>query len=188
MKKEGFVFGFLVLSLVMFINLVSAQFYGGTIFENVIRYLDPLFLLAIIFFFAIFIGLGAVGPFKYNKGVAGAIAAAGSLLAIYGIDRYGFDYNGLFSNVLFFFPEDILFTFLPILVLAAIGFSWYKIGFGPTFMLAGGFFIFLAIFVDIEEKGVSTIIGIVLLALGAFFLWWRNRKPKLDAWGRPISP
>ena len=172
--------------LVLLTQVVSAQFfsgYGGFSITNFFDSIDSatitLGLLFFIFFALIFYALSRVFKDQYgqpNKGIAGTIALAVSLLIIYGIYRSGFNLGDLFYG--FGIGKSALYLIALIIFIVLAIFLIKKIKLHGFLIVFGLLLILLTIFTDIfYEKLTALIIGIVLLLIG-LFLWWRKRKRK----------
>ena len=186
--------GLLGFPLLIFLSqVVSAQFFGGyggfsitNFFDSIDSATMTLGLLFFIFFALIFYASAKIFKNPYgepNKGIAGTIAFAVSLLIIYGIHRAGFNLGDLLYIPSGFIPIIIL--ALAILVIWGLGrkkefgrksFS-LKRGLGGFFMLLGLLLILLATLTDIfYEKLTALIIGVFLLLVGILLLKKRKRK------------
>jgi len=194
--------------LILLIQVISAQFYsgyGGFSLTNFFSRIDPttiIFgLLFLIFFILIFYALSRVFKDQYgqpNKGIAGTLAfAVTSLIIYYGFYRTGFNFEGIFYN--FGLSVGSLYPILTVLFLIVAGLLIWSLGrakkdefgrrtfslrrgVGGFFMLFGLFLILLTIFTEIfYEKGLTLIIGIVLLLVG--LLLWRRRRRKVTEYG-----
>jgi len=188
--------GLLGFSLLVFLaQVVSAQFfsgYGGFSITNFFSSIDPatmtLGLSFFIFFALIFYALSKIFKDPYgqpNKGIAGTIAFAVSLLIIYGIYRSGFNLEDLFYGFgigegTFYLIAFIIFIVLAFFLIKKIKFRGFLIVFGLLFIL-------LTIFTDIfYEKLTALIIGIVLLLVGILLL--KKRKKKLAGYYGDYGP
>lgn len=165
MERRGLVSLFLTL---ISINFVSAQFYGSLSISDALRAVDPsTMVLGIIFVIAallINVGLSRGGPLKYNQTAKGIISISLALLIIWGIDRAGFDYYGLFNGIVFFIPEGLLETIWPLLFFLSMLFVGWKFGWKSIFLALGIFLIGGAFFA--YESGLLLILG------GFFILTW----------------
>ena len=170
--------------MILLTQVVSAQFFGGygrfsitDFFSSIEPATITLGLLFFIFFALIFYVLSRVFKDQYgqpNKGIAGTISLALSLLIIYGLYRTGFDLGNIFYNLGFsvgaLYPIlSVLFLIIAILLIRKLRFSGFLILFGL-------FIILLTIFTDIfYEKLVALTIGVVLFLIGVW-LWRRGRR------------
>ena len=172
--------GLLGLSLlVLLMQFVSAQFfsgYGGFSLGEFFDRIDPqtiiLVLLFFIFFALIFYALSRIFKDPYgqpNKGIAGTIAFAVTSLIIYGLYRTGFNIGDIFYDL--GFSVDFLYPILAIVFLIIAALLIWKLRFSGFLMIFGLFILLLTIFTDIfYEKGITFVIGIVLLVFGLLLL------------------
>lgn len=137
-------------------------------------------LLFVIFYILINFSLSKV--FRRERASSAIISLCVSLLAVYGINKTNFDISGLVYNI--GITENIIYTIVPwvIIGLAVLAsfvkdrttgrrrFRLYRL-----LMILGAFFILLSFFA--YEKGITMIIGIVLIVLG-LLLWWFVTKKK----------
>jgi hypothetical protein len=128
--------------------------------------------LLFVIFFAI-INFALYRSLK-SKGTAGIIAFCISLLSVYGINRTGFDVSGIVYNL--GVSEQILYTIVPILILAGLIFMIWKLKLSRTFILLGIALIIGSFFV--YEKTWVLITGIALLVIGLILLLVEKRKLK----------
>lgn len=189
MKKRNIsIISLITLSL---INSVSAQFYGGYNRFSLTGLLDSinpstmiLGVLFIIFFAFINMSLGKVFKNQYgepNKAIAGVVAFAVTTLIIYGINRYGFDIEGLFYGL--GLSSDLLYILLLIILFIGAIFIYLRFKFRGLFLIFGLLLMLLTVFTDIfYEKGITFVIGAILFIIG-LWLWGRGRDPQ-DRLGR----
>ena len=171
MKRVLFLASLLSLFL---INFASAQYYGSL--GNILNSVDESTIvlgLAFVIIFAM-VNFAMSKFFRENKGVAGAISIAVSLLAIWGLNRSGFGYTNLFYNFFFFLPTGFIETAWPILflvlgVLLIIKYKFWK-GVGILFLGSGGLLIFLSFIRVIEQSG-GWALGITLAGIGAILFF-----------------
>ena len=190
MSKRGFVF-ILSLFLISFVSAFSHYGYGRFSLTDFLRNIDPstmiLGALFIIFFAIINMALGKVFKDQYgypNRAVAGIVAFAVSTLIIYGINRYGFDIEGLFYGI--GLSANLLYIILPIILLAGAIFIVWRWHFYTLFLIFGLLLILLTFFTDVfYEKGLVLAIGVVTFLIG-LFLWGRTRRG-IAAVGRGIG-
>lgn len=170
MQKKSAIFGISFLLSLLFLNFASAQYYGS--FGNILNSVDEsTIVLGLIFVIAFaVINFSLEKFFKGNKGVSGVVSMAVSLLIVYGINRSGFDYSGLFNNIVFFLPAGLLETIWPIIVIGLLIVCWvrYSIfkGTGIFLIWAGVLLIFFSWIGFFYEQGGAIGIGIVLLVIG----------------------
>jgi|TARA_B100001971_G_scaffold172802_1_gene165533 tryptophan-rich sensory protein len=165
----------------MLINFVSAYYNSysfslGDFFDSIDSSTMILGSIFLISFVLINFSLSRVFKDQYgnsNKSVSGMIAFIGSLLITWGINRTGFDYEGLFYSV--GFSSDFLYMILPLVLLGiAIYIVWssenFKRGLAKLFLIYGGG-LFLLSFTEIVYEGFTAgFIGIVSIIIGAVFL------------------
>jgi len=179
--------------IILLIQFTSAQFFGGygrfsigNFFNNIDSSTIILSSLFFIFFALLFYALSRVFKNPYgepNKGIAGTIAFALSMLIIYGIHRSGFSLRDLFYG--FGISEGVLYWIGLIIFIAFAALLIKKIRFNGFLMLFGSLFILLTIFTDIfYEEGLVLVIGIILLLIG-LWLWKRRRGPRQPREPRP---
>jgi hypothetical protein len=157
----------LILLFIFTITFISAYDYVGRLsvsgfFDNIEPSNLVLPVLFIIFFAIINFSLLKV--FKGNKATAGVSAFAVSLLLVYGINRTGFDFTGIFYNI--GIPTGLIGIIITLLLLVGVIFLINKIHFSGFFMLFGALF-FLASFTDlIYESLLLGFIGAVMFIIG----------------------
>lgn len=172
--------------IILLIQFTSAQFFGGyngfsieNFFNNIDSSTMILGLLFFIFFALLFYALSRVFKNPYgepNKGIAGTIAFALSMLIIYGIHRSGFSLRDLFYG--FGISEGVLYWIGLIIFIAFAALLIKKIRFFGFLMVFGLIMIVLTIFTEIfYVKGLPLVIGIILLLIG-LWLWKRRRWPR----------
>lgn len=105
--------------------------------------------------------------------LAGIISFAMSFLLIFEINRRGLDFAGFFYNI--GISEGILSTIIPLVLIIVLIFSGFKYSWGITLISIGGFFIIISFTEIIYEKGITFILGFILLSIG-IWLWRRKRK------------
>ncbi len=109
-----------------------------------------------------------------NKGIAGTISLVMSILIIYGINKMGMDFEDFFYNI--GFSEGILGIFLPIIILIGAIYFIMKFKIRGFLLFFGISFLLISTLTDwVYEKGLLTIIGVVMLLIG-LLLWWRHKK------------
>lgn len=109
-----------------------------------------------------------------DKQTSGIVSFCVSLLAVYGINRTNFNVAGLFSNI--GLTENLIYTVVPIIIIAGLIFMIWKLKLPWTFMLIGAILIIASLIPGlIYEKGIVMIVGIVLLMLG-LYLWFRRNR------------
>ncbi len=172
------------------INLISAQFYSGYnrfSLPDLLRSIDPqtmiLGSLFLIFFILIFYPLSRVFKNSYgqpNTTIAGVLAFVISTLIIYGINRSGFDIEGLFYGL--GLSSGILYIILPIILLIGSLFLIWKLK-QYFLLLAGLLLIILALFTDLFYEGFWIfVLGSIMFLIG--LIWWWKRKGRYTGVGR----
>jgi hypothetical protein len=101
-----------------------------------------------------------------NRGTAFVIAFAVSLLITWGINKTGFDFEGLFFDL--GISSDLLYTILPLILLAGIIYLFYRLKTKALFIF-GGLLILVSFTEMVYEKGLVLGIGVFLLLIK--FLW-----------------
>ena len=170
----------LILNLFL-INFVSAYYgsYSSFSLGDLLDAIEPstMILGAVFIISFAFVNFSLLKVFKDkygepNKATAGVVAFVVSLLITYGINRTGFDFEGLFFNI--GISSDLLYTIMPLILLAGLIYLTYKFRYKTLIVL--GLLLIGVSFTDlIYSKGATILIGIVLLALG--FFWMKRWKP-----------
>lgn len=157
-----------LLTGLFFINFVSAYYYGSYSFSNMLSSIDEsTIMLGSVFIVSFAILSFALSRFfRENKTTATVISLVISLLIVWGINRTGFDVEGLFYRI--GFSPGVLYTLAPLIIVAGIILMGIKWGWGQSLVLVGLFFIGASFFV--YESATSIIIGVVLLIVGGI-LW-----------------
>lgn len=162
--------------VLMFISLVSAQFSLTEFFNNIsagVMILTILFL--IIFIFLNWILTKRVSLFEGSPVSAGIVSVLISLLAVYGMGRTSFDFEGFFYNI--GFSPGLLWTILPLVFLGLLIVVLVKFKHW-TFLSLGALLVVLSFTELIYEKGIVLVAGIILLVIGIIWLIRRRRKGK----------
>jgi hypothetical protein len=172
MKKRNLLLTF-VLGLVS-INFVSAYYgsYNNFSLSGFLNNFDSQTILLIITFIISFalINLALVRVFRDNKATPGIISFSIALLITYGLNRTGFNLEGLFYNI--GFSGGILNSFIPLILLGGIIFLIWKFKKNSLFIM--GILLILISFTElIYEKGLTLIMGIILIGIG---FWLYNKK------------
>ena len=192
MQKRGLILGFFL--FLFGINFVSAAFhYGGSSLSDLLNSFDSstvvLTSIFLIAFILIFWPLSKF--FRGNAALAGVISFSMSFLLIFEINRRGFDFTGLFYGI--GLSEGILSIIIPLVLIIGIIFSGIKYGLGITLASLGGFLMIISFTDIIYEKGITFILGAILLGLG-IWLWTRKKKDGLvssnyrDDYDTPSGP
>jgi len=176
MNEKRFVLSsLLILFGINFIGLVSAQFYRGYSLSDLLNTFDSsTVILTSIFLIAFILIFWPLSKFfRENALLAGIISFAMSFLLIFEINRRGLDFAGFFYNI--GISGGILYTILPLVLIIGLIFSGFKYGWGITLTSVGLFFIGISFTDIIYEKGITFILGFILLSIG-IWLWIRRRK------------
>lgn len=176
---------FLILILGLFLISFTSAYYGSYNSFSLSSLLDSIdsstMLLGITFIVSFaFINFSLSKVFKDqegnpNKATAGIVAFAISLLITYGINKTGFDIEGLFYNI--GFSEGFLATIIPLILLGGAIYLGIKFSFGMVLIVSGSLFCIVSFTSLIYEKGITLVLGIILLVIGGW-LWKRKRHPK----------
>lgn len=165
---------FLLLAVMSF---VSAQSGGlSELLNSIDESTLVLFAIFLIVFVLLFFSLKKM--FKGDTTTSGIISVMLSLLITYGINKTGFDIQGLISNL--GISGEILSTALPIVILGGIVFMVINLA-KDSLIAIGGLFILLSFFV--YAKTLLIVIGVILIVLRfTVFLkkgkWERKRRGK----------
>jgi membrane-associated HD superfamily phosphohydrolase len=140
------------------IGFVSAQ--GGL--SELLNQIDEstlvLFAIFLIVFVLLFFSLKKV--FRGDTTTPGIISVMLSLLITYGVNKTGFDVQGLISNL--GISGEILSTILPIVIVAGIVFLIVYLA-KNSLLAIGGLFILLSFFV--YAKTLLIVVGVILIVL-----------------------
>lgn len=170
--KKSLLFAFIFLAAISF---VSAQDFSE-ILEQIDQSAIILYAIFIISFSLLFFSLNKV--FRGSKSTAGIVSAMISFLIVYGINKIGFDVEGLLFSI--GLSENILWTILPILILGGVIFIIITLKKNSLFIF-GGLLIVLSLFV--YTKTLLVIIGVILIGIRLFI--GKNifkRKGKRSSW------
>jgi len=170
-KRKLFI---LVLSLFL-ISSVSAYSLGDLLgdIESSTMILGAIFVVS---FAVLNFALSRFFKDKYgepNKATAGIVSFVLALLMTWGINKTGFDIEGLLFDI--GISSDLLYTVVPILILAGIALLIWKFGKKSLFII-GGLFILASFFV--YEKVITLTIGVILLIIGIGLLF--KKKPRVN--------
>ena len=180
MQKKDAMLGIILFLSLIFINFASAQFYGrfslGDFLNSVDESLIVLGMIFLIVYAVISYSLNNV--FRGNKVVSGTIAFAIALLVIWGVNRSGFDYNGLFYNFFFFLPTGFIETIWPLILFGLFVIFTIRYGLvngaGRLLTILGVLMIFLNFTGIFYEEGTSLVIGLLLFFAG-LMITFRSR-------------
>ena len=164
--KKGLLFIFLLLISVSF---ASAQMSFSNLLDQIDQSMVILSAIFIISFSILFFALSK-SAFKTNKSIAGIISAIIAFLITYGINKTGFDFQGLFYDI--GISEGVLMTIIPIIIIAGSIFVIIKLK-GGSLLVFGGLLIGLSFFV--YEKTIPIILGVVLLIIGIVLMARRKK-------------
>ena len=182
MKKEVMV---LISSfiIVLFIKFTSAFYnYYGFPFSNFLYSIGGIQTLLfaaifIILFWPVYYSLSKIFKDHYGnpyKGANSIMAAAISILMVYGIYMSNFNIESFFVEV--GIPSLSLQPFMIVLILIALILMIWFIGFYALLIVSGIFIIALSIFTDIiYEKKAALITGVFLIGIG-LLMWKQVRK------------
>jgi len=101
-----------------------------------------------------------------NKATAGVVSFVIALLITYGINKTGFDIEGLFFDI--GISSDLLYTILPLALLAGLIFLGIKFGFRVILIVSGLLLIIVSLTDLIYSKGLTIVIGLGLIGIGIF--------------------
>ena len=163
MQKRGLFLSFF--SFILGINLVSAFS-----ISEFLDFVDPSTIILGTFFIIslALIHFALSRALRGNTAISAIISLSLSLLIIYGINRFNWDYEGFFFNL--GFSSEVLYMVMPAVLLGLIIFLWIKGKLGITLASFGAFLIGVASFTDlVYEKGIVLAIGIILLIVGIYF-------------------
>jgi hypothetical protein len=110
-----------------------------------------------------------------NKAIVGVIAFVMSFLITYGINKTGFDIEGLFFNI--GISSELLYTIIPIIIIGGLALIIWKYKKKSLFIL-GGLLILLSFF--IYEKTLILTLGIILVIIG-IGLSFIKKKPRINS-------
>jgi len=157
---------------IMLVSFVSAQYWGGRLSLSDLLYnIDPSNMILGVVFIVVFAVLYfSLSRFfkdregRPNKVIATIISLSAALLVTYGINRSGFNIEGLFYNI--GIPREALYIILPMLLMAGLIYAILKRKIKELFLIIGGILVILSFFV--YEKVVTLVIGIILILIGLF--------------------
>ena len=151
------------------ISFVSAAYYGGGFslsdFLNEID--EETMILGTVFIVSFaFLNLSLGKVFKDNKSVASIVGFILALLLTWGINKTGFDFEGLFYDI--GFSGGFLSVILPLILIAGFVFMVIKIKLGSSLMVVGALLLWAGLANFFYEDGATIALGVFLLILGAF--------------------
>jgi len=176
MQKRNlvFVFGIILISFVSFVSAYPfslGDFLGGIDESTMI-----LGVILIVSFAFINFALSRFFKDEYgnpNKSLAGIVSFVISLFIVWGINRTGFDYEGLFYAI--GFSSEALYGIIPIILLILIIYMGVKFGFANLFLFSGIILIFLSFTEFIYAKTSAFIIGVILILAGLGLGSWLRK-------------
>ncbi|MBR9702089.1 hypothetical protein GOV13_04150 [Candidatus Pacearchaeota archaeon] len=135
---------------------------------------STVFLVAIFIVLFAFVNYSTSKMFKDNKATGGIVAFCVSFLAVYGINKTGFDFENIFYNLGYSLglSEDLIYTIIVLLVIAGLAylfFFWQHRRQAPYLV---GFLMIIASFFTYESASLI-ILGVILIIIG----WFMNRGP-----------
>ncbi len=168
MQKGKLLFSFTIgLFLISFVSAYYGS-YGSFSLSDLLDSIDSstMILGAVFIISFALVNFALVRVFRDNKATAGIVAFVVSLLITYGINRTGFDFEGLFYNV--GISEGFLYAVLPFVLLAGVIYLGIRFSFGTT-LIGVGFLLIIISFTDfIYEKGIAIFIGVILILIGKY--------------------
>jgi len=182
--KNRLVFGlFIGLFLISFVSAYNGGGFSiGELFDDFGG--ENLLLLSVFFVMFAFLNFILLKVLKDNYGepsrkTAGMIAFLVSLIIVYGFYKLNFDIEKLLFTI--GLDENVIYTLIPIIILAFMGYLIWKIGFHWAIIVTGALFIAIALFTDlIYESGALAVLGIVLVILG-IIIWRYMRKKNITS-------
>ena len=146
-------------------------------FEEIFNQIDSstvFFVLSFLISFTL-IHLSLSRVLNKSPQAAGVLAFLVALGVAYGLWYSGFEFEDFLDNI--GWDTDLLIPIIYLVILIGIIYLLFKFGLGIMLMMAGIIFSLLSIIA--YEKGFMVISGIVLILIGIFFWWRKNRSPKL---------
>ncbi len=174
-KKSLLLTSFITLLL---INFVSAYYgsYSSFSLSNLLDSIDSstMILGAVFIISFAFLNFALSKFFKEQKAIAGVVAFVISLLIVWGINRTGFDFEGLFYGI--GFSEGILSVILPIILIIGAAIIVWKFNFAILLLIFGILLLFITVFTEIiYANGIATIIGIAAVLIGIYLISKKKR-------------
>jgi hypothetical protein len=147
---------------IIFLFLAAISFVNAASLSDLLNQIDEetlvLFAIFLVVFVLLFFSLKKV--FRGDTTTSGIISVMLALLITYGINKTGFDIQGLFFNI--GISGDILSTALPIVIV--IGIAFLVIFLAKNSLLAiGGLLILLSFFVYAQT--LLIVIGVILIVV-----------------------
>ncbi len=146
-----------------------------TIFSGISPEVIILGLLFVIFFALIQLFLSRS---LKDRNSASVIAFCVSLLSVYGISRTGFNVSSLFYNLGININtntiQGIMYSLLPILIIAGLVFIFWKVKARVIFVLIGLILMVASRFV--YEKTIVLVLGIIFLLIGIVLIYKESRR------------
>jgi len=175
MKKSLIISSIITLTL---INFVSAYYgsYSSFSLSNLLNEIDSsTMILGAVFIISFALINFALSKFfkdkhgEPNKVIAGIVSFVISLWMTWEINKRGFDIERLFYNFGYNigFSSDVLSTIIPLLLIAGTIYLFVKLKTNALFII-GGLLIAVSFTNLFYEKGITLIIGIILLLIGGY--------------------
>ena len=179
MQKKRNLFLAIITGLFL-ISFASAYYgsYNSFSLSDLLNNIDSsTMLLGVLFIVSFaFLNFSLLKIFKDNKATAGIVAFALSLLITYGINKTGFDIEGLFYNI--GFSEGFLATIIPLILLGGIIYLGIRFTFGIVLIVSGSLLCMASFTNLIYEKGITLFLGFVFLVIGIYVnhKWPKKKK------------
>jgi len=175
MKKSLIISSIITLTL---INFVSAYYgsYSSFSLSNLLNEIDSsTMILGAVFIISFALINFALSKFfkdkhgEPNRVIAGIVSFVISLWMTWEINKRGFDIERLFYNFGYNigFSSDVLSTIIPLLLIAGTIYLFVKLKTNALFII-GGLLIAVSFTNLFYEKGITLIIGIILLLIGGY--------------------
>lgn len=155
--------------------LVAITLISAFSFTDAVESIDPLAVIFLGLFTLIYFSLGASGLFKNkltgqtNKAVTAVVSICVTLLAVYGINEYGFDTGDLFNSIGLSAEIISIIVLIGVILLLVL----LKL---HVLLLAGLFFLFLNVSGMAYEEDVALWLGIILLGIWGIIAYVRRKK------------
>ena len=178
--KRGGTLLLAVLAGIFLMNFASAAYYANYSLSYLLNQLDAstIFLGAVFIIAFAFINFSLSKVFRGNKATSGIVAFALALLITYGINRSGFDFEGLFYNFGYAIglSSDVIYLIVSLILIALAIYLIIKLK-KDALILIGLFFGVLAYFA--ENGLVLLLLGILLIIIRIFIprgTWERQSR------------
>jgi len=172
MQKKILVSFFSAVLGLFLMNFVSAQYYGSFSLSGILSSIDASTMILGIIFIVIFalLNYSLSRVFRDNKAIAGIISLAISLGVIYAVNLTGLDFQGFFYSI--GLSEGFLTTITSLILIGGGIYLAFRFGFATMLIVLGGFFLILSSTDFIYEKGITMVIGLILIGIG----FWIRKK------------